>query len=263
MFKYALSIVAVLFFVYFFGGVFYNAYLIYQHDAGYSSFEKKTIDFESFGYSDISLSHCARVSNELSGAVKFNGFIFDVPKYELTDAHEVSKYGETFYSVVFSEGEKILFYKSNMSFKKTAFGSGLNDFLSKSGEDETELYMLVSDMSKFEYLDYVLSLTSGELSLIDDFSDTLLKFSVLSEKYTVLPDYTHVIDKIGINDDLGLRGYLSEGKEYDKGMIYVIIYDENNDVLYHLNTYGFDREIVSCILKSIRQQGETSINQQA
>ena len=233
-------IVSVLLFIYidklfFFGNLYFEKYKYSRDDYPFMYI----IPNDRIRY--ISNSYCLNDEKESWGYVNYKQLNMLVPSHGQYDKGE--KVDSHILSIIYDDGGVFSVFTSSID--KNIFKPNIEE----SGDDYYEIIQHFNEYTKLDVLEYVLSSSPDDLSIVNNLFLLSLKVIALEIKRGMVPDDVTNIEKIFINKNI--RGFVVKVMSKSSKINVAYIYNDKLDHMYQVNFLNISDEKVNCVLKSI------------
>ena len=235
-------IVAVLLFVYidkllFFGSLYFEKYKYSRDDYAFMYIVPNgRIRF-------ILDSYCLNDEDESWENVNYKDLNMLVPPHGQYDKGE--KVDPHILSIKYDDGGVLSAFTSSID--KNIFKPNIGE----SGDDYSEIIQHFKEYTKLDVLEYILSSSPGDLSIVDNPFLLSLKVIALEIKRGMVPDDVIDIEKIFINKNI--RGLVVKILHESSKINVAYIYNNKSDDMYQVNFLNLSDEKVGCVLESMNQ----------
>lgn len=201
-------------------------------------------EVEKYNLKDDVVTKCKIKNNNLTKIIKFERIIISTPDFYDKNLSK-KQVNETIYKVVdFSNNGRLFIKTSDFGFENTLALSNIKEDLIES---DIELFKQVSELTKNEYFEYLFKLKISDLSLFDDYFNTVFKVLLLNEKHYILPKNIKNVVYIKRSDEF--YGYIIEGKlRNNEHVLNVILFNDVDDAVYEIKASNIDLKLMECML---------------
>lgn len=235
-------IVAVLLFVYidkllFFGNLYFEKYKYSRDDYPFMYIIPK----DRIRY--VLDSYCLNDENVSWENVNYKQLNMLVPSHGQYDKGEEDD--SHILSIKYDDGGVLSVFTSSID--KNIFKTNIEE----SGDDYSEIIQHFNEYTKLDVLEYILSSSPDDLSIVNNPFLLSLKVIALEIKRGVVPDDVTYIEKIFINKNI--RGFVVKILHESSKINIAYIYNNISDDMYQVNFLNISDEKVNCVLKSMNQ----------